>query len=180
MNAAMPTSNRTWRVLFLCTHNSARSILAEALATHLGQGRLQGYSAGSQPSGTVNPHALGTLQRLGYRVDGLRSKSWEEFIGPDAVPMDLVITVCDNAAHEICPVWPGTPVPTHWACPDPSSTRGGAHATARAFQQAAELIADRIQRLLVLPLDAMDAAAIGIALAAIAQDTRPAALEPVT
>jgi arsenate reductase len=180
MNAAKPMPNRTWRVLFLCTHNSARSILAEALATHLGQGWLQGHSAGSRPSGRVNPHALATLQRLGCRIDGLRSKSWEEFIGPDAVPMDLVITVCDNAAHEICPVWPGTPVPTHWGCPDPSSTRGGAHATARAFQQTAELIADRIQRLLALPLDAMDPASLSHALAAIAQDTQPASLELVT
>jgi arsenate reductase len=180
MNIAMPMPRRVWKVLFLCTHNSARSILAEALATHLGQGRLQGYSAGSQLSGTVNPHALATLQRLGCRVDGLRSKSWEEFIGPDAVPMDLVITVCDNAAHELCPVWPGAPVPTHWGCPDPSSTRGGAHATARAFQQTAELIADRIQRLLALPLDAMDDASLGKALTAIAQDTRPASLELVT
>jgi arsenate reductase len=167
-------------VLFLCTHNSARSILAEALATHLGQGRLQGHSAGSQPSRRINPHALATLDRLGCRIDGLRSKSWEEFIGPDAVPMDLVVTVCDNAAQEICPVWPGTPVPTHWGCPDPSSTRRGAHATARAFQQTAELIADRIQRLLALPLAAMDDASLGNALAAIAQDTRAAALEPVT
>jgi arsenate reductase len=167
-------------VLFLCTHNSARSILAEALATHLGQGRLLGYSAGSQPSGKVNPHALATLQRLGCRIDGLRSKSWEEFIGPDAVPMDLVITVCDNAAHELCPVWPGTPVPTHWGCPDPSSTRGGAHATSLAFRRTAELIADRIQRLLVLPLEAMDPASLGNALTAIAQDTQPASLELVT
>ncbi|MEZ0472432.1 arsenate reductase ArsC [Luteimonas salinilitoris] len=180
MNTPMSMSNRVHRVLFLCTHNSARSILAEALATHLGQGRLQGYSAGSQPSGTVNPHALATLDRLGCRIDGLRSKSWEEFVGPDAVPMDLVITVCDNAAHEICPVWPGTPVPTHWGCPDPSSTRGGAHETARAFRRTAELIADRIQGLLALPLEAMDGASLGNALAAIAQHTRPAALEPVT
>lgn len=180
MSTTMPMSNPVRRVLFLCTHNSARSILAEALATHLGQGRLQGYSAGSQPSGTVNPHALATLDRLGCRIDGLRSKSWEEFTGPDAVPMDLVITVCDNAAHEICPVWPGTPVPTHWGCPDPSSTRGGTQETALAFRRTAELIADRIQRLLVLPLDAMDAAELGNALAAIAQDTRPAPLELVT
>jgi arsenate reductase len=177
MNAAKPMSHRAWRVLFLCTHNSARSILAEALATHLGQGRLLGYSAGSQPSGRVNPHALATLQRLGCRIDGLRSKSWEEFIGPDAVPMDLVITVCDNAAHELCPVWPGTPVPAHWGCPDPSSTCGGAHATALAFQQTAELITRRIQRLLALPLETLDPASLGNALAAIAQDTQPASLE---
>ena len=177
MNTAMPMSKRVHRVLFLCTHNSARSILAEALATHLGQGRLQGYSAGSQPSGTVNPHALATLDRLGCRIDGLRSKSWTEFTGPDAVPMDLVITVCDNAAHEICPVWPGTPVPTHWGCPDPSATTGGAQETALAFRRTAALIADRIERLLELPLDAMDDASLGNALTAIAQDTRPVSLE---
>jgi arsenate reductase len=180
LNTALPMPNRVRRVLFLCTHNSARSILAEALATHLGQGRLQGYSAGSQPSGTVNPHALATLDRLGCRIDGLRSKSWEEFIGPDAVPMDLVITVCDNAAHEICPVWPGTPVPTHWGCRDPSATRGGVRETALAFQQTAGLIARRIERLLELPLEAMDPASLGNALAAIARDTRPASLELVT
>lgn len=177
MNTAQPMSNRVWRVLFLCTHNSARSILAEALATHLGQGRLQGYSAGSQPSGRVNPHALVTLDRLGCRMDGLRSKSWTEFTGPDAVPMDLVITVCDNAAHEICPVWPGTPVPTHWGCPDPSATRGGVRETTLAFQQTAELIARRLQRLLELPLEAMDSASLGDALAAIAQDMQPASPE---
>ena len=181
MKIAMPIPpHRVWRVLFLCTHNSARSILAEALATHLGQGRLQGYSAGSQPSGTVNPHALATLQRLGCRIDGLRSKSWTEFTAPDAVPMDLVITVCDNAAHEICPVWPGTPVPAHWGCPDPSPTRGGAHETALAFRRTAELIADRLQRLLALPLEAMEPASLANALTAIAPHTQPASLELAT
>jgi arsenate reductase len=180
MSTTMPMSNRVCRVLFLCTHNSARSILAEALATHLGQGRLLGYSAGSQPSGRVNPHALATLDLLGCRIDGLRSKSWEEFIGPDAVPMDLVITVCDNAAHEICPVWPGTPVPTHWGCRDPSATRGGVQETALAFQQTAELITRRIQRLLALPLETLDPASLGNALAVIAHDTQPASLELVT
>lgn len=170
--ASTPMAGTVHNVLFLCTHNSARSILAEALATHLGEGRLKGYSAGSHPSGTVNPRALATLRELGCRTEGLRSKSWDEFAGPDAMPMDLIITVCDDAAHEACPVWPGAPVTAHWGCRDPSAT--AEREVAIAFRRTADLISQRICCLLELPLDTMAAASLGDALATIAQDTRPA------
>lgn len=180
MNATrIPRANTVYRVLFLCTHNSARSILAEALATHLGGGWLKGYSAGSQPSGAVNPHALATLRELGCRTEDLRSKSWYEFAGPNAVPMDLVITVCDNAAHEACPVWPRAPVVAHWSCRDPSATIGGEQATALAFRRTAALLSQRIRSLLELPIYAMDPVSLSDALAMIARNNRPSFIEYV-
>jgi arsenate reductase len=166
-------------VLFLCTHNSARSILAEALATHLSGGRLQGYSAGSQPSGVVNPQALATLRELGCRTDELHSKSWDEFAAPDAIPMDLIITVCDNAANEVCPVWPRAPVTAHWACRDPSAITGDEQATAIAFQRTAALLSQRILCLRELPINELDPASLSDALARIARDTRPFFIECV-
>lgn len=109
-------TNTPLNVLFLCTHNSARSIIAEAVMNKLGAGRFKAYSAGSQPSGRVHPYALDMLGKLGYDICGMRSKSWEEFTAPEAPQLDFVFTVCDNAANETCPVWPGQPISAHWAC----------------------------------------------------------------
>jgi arsenate reductase len=134
-----------FRMLFLCTHNSARSILSEALANHLGEGRVEAFSAGSQPSGRVNPNALAALRALGIATDGLGSKSWDEFARPGAPVMDLVVTVCGNAAREACPVWPGSPQAVHWGYEDPSDVPGGPDAVAAAFLDTARRIAERLQ-----------------------------------
>jgi protein-tyrosine-phosphatase len=135
-------------VLFVCTHNSARSILAEGLMNHLGAGRFRGFSAGSCPSGRVNPLALATLESLGVSTTGMHSKSWNTFTAPDAPRLDLVITVCDAAANESCPVLPGSPATVHWGCADPSAIDGDVEAQRGAFAETARLISDRIQRLL--------------------------------
>lgn len=123
-------------VLFLCTGNSARSILAEALLNHHGAGLFQGFSAGSFPKGAVHPLALETLRAHGLPVDGLRSKSWNEFAAPEAPRMDFVITVCDNAANEVCPIWPGAPATAHWSIKDPAAAEGADDARRRAFEDA--------------------------------------------
>jgi arsenate reductase (thioredoxin) len=139
------------RVLFLCTGNSARSIMAEALLNRLGQGRFRAFSAGSQPRGTVHPQALAQLRREGMPTDGLRSKSWDEFAGPGAPPMDLVVTVCDRAAAESCPFWPGAPARAHWGVDDPAAVEGPPEAQARAFERAYRDLEQRIRRLVDAP-----------------------------
>lgn len=137
-------------VLFVCTANSARSILGEALLRHLGEGRFQTFSAGSTPRGTVNPDALACLKRHGLSTDGFRSKSWEEFAGPDAPTMDLIVTVCDSAAGETCPVWPGHPLVVHWGIPDPASVEGDGDQRAAAFDIAFDRMRRRIEALVTL------------------------------
>lgn len=132
-------------VLFLCTGNSARSILAEALLNALAQGRYRAYSAGSRPAGRVNPFALRLLEGKGFGTHGLRSKSWDEFARPDAPRMDFVFTVCDSAAAETCPVWPGHPVTEHWGIPDPAAVRGSDEDKRRAFDAAFTQLAARIR-----------------------------------
>ncbi len=136
-------------VLFLCTHNSARSILAEAALNHIGQGRFHAYSAGSSPRENQQPHplALAVLQEAGYGIAGLRSKSWDEFAKPGAPRMDLVITVCDNAAGEVCPIWPGHPATAHWGFADPSEVQGTEHERKQAFRRTLEAIRERIDTL---------------------------------
>jgi arsenate reductase (thioredoxin) len=135
-------------VLFLCTGNSARSILAEALCNHLGGRRVRAFSAGSVPKGAVHPAALDTLRRHGLSTDGLRSKSWDEFAAPDAPVMDLVVTVCDRAAAEVCPVWPGHPGGLHWSLEDPAAVSGSADDISRAFEQTFEELVRRMPILL--------------------------------
>ena len=132
-------------VLFLCTGNSARSILAEALIDHLGQGRFKGYSAGSYPKGEVNPLALELLAQFGMTTDGMRSKSWDEFAAPGAPAMDFVFTVCDQAAGEQCPIWPGHPITAHWGVPDPAAVEGGKAMRMLAFRQAFGMLERRIK-----------------------------------
>jgi arsenate reductase len=148
--------DRPCSVLFLCTGNSARSILAEAILNRTGQGRFRAYSAGSQPKGAVNPHALTLLQSLGYDAAGLRSKSWSEFAEPGAPQLDFVITVCDSAAGETCPVWPGRPASAHWGIPDPAAASGTPAEVTLAFKDAYRMLAQRIAAFTALPLHSLD------------------------
>lgn len=149
-------------ILVLCTGNSARSILGEAIINRLGEGRFRGYSAGSFPKGQVHPGALRLLERLGYPTDGLRSKSWDEFAGPDAPRIDVVITVCDNAAGEICPIWPGHPVKAHWGLADPAAVDGDNAAVDAAFGAAHRALTARIAKLIELPIRDRDVPALAI------------------
>lgn len=148
--------DKTYHALFICTGNSARSILAEGLLNGLGQGRFVAYSAGSQPKGEVHPLALATLQRLGLPADGYRSKSWDEFAAPGAPQFDFIFTVCDNAAGEACPLWPGQPMTAHWGVPDPAAATDTEEQRLKAFQDAAMALKRRIELFLALPLDRLD------------------------
>jgi len=143
-------------VLFLCTGNSARSIIAEAIINRDGHGHFRGYSAGSMPKGKVHPHTLSTLSRLGYPTGGLRSKSWDEFARPDAPKLDFVFTVCDNAAGEVCPLWPGQPITAHWGVPDPAAVTDDAAAETLAFAHAYRQLKNRIDLFVSLPLASLD------------------------
>jgi arsenate reductase len=145
-------SEKVHHVLFVCSHNSARSIMAEALLESLGGGRFRAHSAGSHPSGAVHPFALKTLQALHIGTDGLRSKDWSEFAGPDALPLDFVFTVCDRAAGEVCPVWPGQPMTAHWGVPDPAAFEGDDEHKAKVFRDTAVTLKRRIELMLALPL----------------------------
>jgi arsenate reductase (thioredoxin) len=149
-------SDRAFNVLFICTANSARSIMAEAILNHLGAGRYRAYSAGSQPSGRVNPLALEQLQRNGLAIDSLRSKNWDEFAAPGAPAMDFVLTVCDNAAGEVCPFWPGQPISAHWGVPDPAAVQGTDAEKQHAFGEAFIALHRRITLFLSLPLGKLD------------------------
>lgn len=154
---AMP---RNFNVLFLCTGNSARSILGEALLKHWGKGRFNVFSAGSFPKGAVNPMALELLQSLKFATDDLRSKSWNEFAKPDAPVMDFVITVCDQAANEVCPIWPGQPISAHWGIPDPAAVEGSETERMAAFKDAYRRLDARIKLFVSLPLEKLDRLAL--------------------
>jgi arsenate reductase (thioredoxin) len=148
--------DKVYNVLFLCTGNSARSILAESIMNRLGQGRFRGFSAGSHPNGRVNPNALKLLTHLGFPTDGLRSKSWDEFAAPGSPHLDFVVTVCDNAAGEACPYWPGHPMTAHWGIPDPAAVEGSDIDKMTAFRQAFKAMETRIQSFLSLPIATID------------------------
>jgi protein-tyrosine-phosphatase len=142
-------------VLFLCTGNSARSIMAEAILNRMGTGKFRAYSAGSQPTGKVNPLALNLLRKTNYDVSKLRSKSWDEFATPDAPPLDFVFTVCDDAANEVCPIWPGQPMSAHWGLPDPAKAQGTDAEKAFAFDDCFRMIHQRISIFVNLPLESL-------------------------
>jgi arsenate reductase len=151
--------SNAFNVLFLCTGNSARSILAEAMLNQLGGARFRAFSAGSHPNGKVNPFALDFLQTAGLPTEGYRSKAWDEFAQPGSPPMDFIITVCDNAAGEVCPVWPGKPITAHWGVADPAAVEGSDEDKRAAFREAAAILRRRLELLVNLPMDALDALA---------------------
>lgn len=155
-------AERIFNALFLCTGNSARSILAEAILNHASAkpGQFRGFSAGSQPKGEPNPHAVALLQRFAIPVDGLRSKSWDEFARPGSPPMDFVFTVCDNAAGEQCPFWPGQPMTAHWGVPDPAAVEGDDDAKRAAFMDAYRILKRRIDLFTSLPIASLDSMAL--------------------
>jgi arsenate reductase len=147
---------KPFKVLFLCTGNSARSIMAEAILNKLGAGKFRAHSAGSQPKGQVNPSTIQLLQSLGYETSGFRSKSWNEFAKPGAPALDFAFTVCDNAAGETCPVWPGQPMTAHWGIPDPAEAKGSPAEIALAFKDAYRMLFQRIGIFTALPLRSLD------------------------
>jgi arsenate reductase len=154
------TIDRPLNVLFLCTGNSARSILSEVMMNAMGAPRFRAYSAGSHPNGTVNPFAIELLQKNRLPTDGLRSKSWDEFAAPGSPELDFVFTVCDNAAGEVCPLWPGQPITAHWGVEDPAAVEGGDEDKRKAFFNAYHRLQNRIQLFLNLPLTKLDRLAL--------------------
>ena len=171
--------DRIFNVLFLCTGNSARSIMAEAIMNRSGQGRFRAFSAGSQPKGEVHPQALALLRRLNHDVSGLRSKSWLEFSKTDAPPIDFVFTVCDNAASEACPFWPGLPMTAHWGVADPAAATGNEAEIRLAFADAFRMLANRINVFVSLPLRSLDALSLQRQLEAIGK-TKDAGHDPAS
>lgn len=163
--------NNAFNVLVLCTGNSARSIMAEALINTMGHGRFRAYSAGSQPGGVVNTFAIEQIKSTNYPLDNLRSKSWDEFAAPDAPKMDFIITVCDNAKGEVCPIWPGHPMTTHWGFEDPAAFQGSDDEKRHEFAKIFKQIMNRVQLFVNLPLKVLDNAAIKRELAAIGETT---------
>jgi protein-tyrosine-phosphatase len=164
-----------YNVLFLCTGNSARSIMAEAIMNRFGAGKFKAYSAGSQPKGAVHPRTLTLLKTLNYKTDDFRSKSWDEFAQPGAPKMDFVFTVCDDAAAETCPVWPGQPISAHWGIPDPARAGGSESMIAYAFDDAYRLLQNRITIFCALPIAGLDRLALQKRVDEIGKTSAPAA-----
>ena len=156
----MSTEHRPMNVLFLCTHNSARSIMAECILNRLGAGKFKAFSAGSHPTGKVNSLALNLLRKTNYDVSKLRSKSWDEFATPDAPKLDFVFTVCDDAVNEVCPIWPGQPMTAHWGLPDPAKAQGTEAEKAFAFADTMRMLTQRIGIFVSLPLDRLSKRAL--------------------
>lgn len=171
----MSAAERPYHVLFLCTGNSARSIVAESLINHWGEGRFIGHSAGSYPKGRVHPIALALLRQLGLPGAGLRSKSWDEFAAPGVPPLDFVITVCDNAAGEVCPVWPGHPVTAHWGVPDPAAVEGSESERWAAFRETVRLLENRIRIFVSLSIRSLERMKLEERVRAIGRVTPPPA-----
>jgi arsenate reductase len=169
------SAERTYNVLFLCTGNSARSILAESLLNHWGKGRFRAFSAGSFPNGHVHPLAIDLLKRTNLPSEGLRSKSWDEFAAPGAPPIDFIFTVCDNAAGELCPIWPGKPMTAHWGIADPAAADGSDADKAFAFRKALKELETRIKLFVQLPIASLDQMTLREKLRAIGQ--QPATAE---
>jgi len=165
--------SRHYNVLFLCTGNSARSIIAEAILNFKGRPNFTGYSAGSHPTGMVRPEALRQLEMAHIPTNGLRSKAWDEFSLPTSPKLDFVLTVCDNAAKEVCPVWPGQPMTAHWGVPDPASVRGSEAEVERAFREAFLILDRRISLFLCLPMKSLDSLALKRELDSIGQTMSP-------
>lgn len=166
-------TDRVFNVLFLCTGNSARSVIGEVLVTRLGNGRFRGFSAGSHPKGVVNPRTLDLLRQHGYDTSNLRSKSWDEFAQPGAPVMDFVFTVCDDAADEVCPVWPGQPITAHWGVPDPAAATGSDAQIALAFVEAYRALSNRIAIFTSLPTEKLDRATFQRKVREIGTSTNP-------
>ena len=167
------TEDKIYNVLFLCTGNSARSIMGECILNRLGRGRFRAFSAGSYPKGEVNPHTIETLKKLNYVTDELRSKSWDEFAGAGSPELQFVFTVCDQAAQEVCPLWPGQPMSAHWGIPDPAAA-GGSEAERRiAFADAYRMLFNRISIFVSLPLTSLDRLALQRRLDEIGREGRP-------
>lgn len=168
----------SFNVLFLCTGNSARSIMAEAILNREGRGKFRAFSAGSQPKGRVHPYALDLLRKLNFDVSGFRSKNWSEFARPDAPKLDFVFTVCDNAAGEVCPVWPGQPMTAHWGVPDPADAKGTEAEISLAFKDAYRMLAQRIGIFVALPIRSLDKMSLQQKLREIGRVTDAVAKEP--
>ena len=171
LEAPAMADHRVFNVLFLCTGNSARSIMAESLLNHLGQDRFRAYSAGSHPKSEVNPYALEVLQHHQYATDELRSKSWEAFSGPEAPPLDFIFTLCDEAAKESCPVWPGQPMTAHWGLPDPAAVEGTAAEKRAAFENALRILKQRIDIFINLSVEHLERLSLQPRLEAIGKTT---------
>ncbi|CAG7856353.1 arsenate reductase [biofilm metagenome] len=157
---ATSMTDKTYNILVLCTGNSARSIMAEALFNSLGKGRFKAYSAGSHPTGKVNPFAIEMLTKLDYPIDNVRSKSWDEYAKDNAPKMDFIITVCDNAAGEVCPVWPGSPITVHWGFEDPAAVQGSDAIKRKTFERIFHFIKNRVSLFCQLPLAELDKLAV--------------------
>ena len=168
--AADATRERAFNVLFLCTGNSARSVMGEAILNRLGAGRFVAYSAGSQPKGAIHPYTLDLLRKFNHATEGLRSKSWDELAAPGAPPLDFVFTVCDSAAAETCPVWPGQPMTAHWGVPDPAAVEGTEAEKRAAFADAYGRLYNRLSIFVSLPLAALDRLALQRRLDAIGRE----------
>jgi arsenate reductase len=169
----MAAEHRPFNVLFLCTGNSARSIIAESVLQQVGAGRFVSFSAGSHPAGRVNPFALEYLQGNRLPTEGLRSKNWNEFAQPDSPPLDFVFTVCDNAAGEVCPVWPGQPMTAHWGVPDPAAVEGSDEQKRKAFSSIGHLLLNRIRLFVSLPLAKLDKLTLAKKLTEIGKSAAP-------
>jgi len=170
--------DRVYNVLFLCTGNSARSIIAEALLNRHGQGRFRAYSAGSHPKGQVHPYTIDLLRNLNFQTDQFRSKSWDEFAGPDAPKLDFVFTVCDDAANESCPIWPGQPMSAHWGVPDPAAVEGPEAVKRAAFAETCRMMTNRISVFTSLPIASLDRLSLQKRLREIGERREAPASEP--